>query len=337
MEEALLVSILISFFTTYLMTPKIIRFLKDVEIVAVDLHKKNKPRLPASGGICVSLGILAGILCYVGIQTFVYGLQVISIQLLAVVSSTLMVTLSGLFDDLIVRSKAVKTKDGINIKIGFSQWVKPLLTLPAAIPLMVIAAGVTTMSIPFIGDVDFGILYPFIIVPIGFVGASNVVNLLGGFNGLETGMGIIYSLSLGIFALLHRNVASVLLLTTSVALLAFLKYNWYPAKILPGDSLTYLLGSIVAAGVVIGDMNKAGLIVMTPFIIEFALKARSKFKASCLGRLRTDGSLDSPYKRKIYSWTHIIMNFGRFTERGVTIALIFVQIFFAILPFLGII
>jgi len=338
--EALLASVLISFLTTFLLTPRIIEFLRAAQIVAVDLNKKEKPKLPASGGICVGSGILTGILFYVGLKTFspfVFSpsSQTESIQLLAVISSILIVTLSGLLDDLNVRTRAVQTKDGINIKIGFPQWVKPLLTLPAAVPLMVISAGTTTMALPFIGVVDFGILYPLLIIPIGFVGASNVVNMLGGFNGLEAGMGVVYSFSLGLFAWITGGVqAAVLLFTACATLLAFLRYNWYPAKILPGDSLTYFLGSLVAAGVIIGNMERAGLIVMFPFIIEFVLKARSRFRASCIGKLRDDGKLDPPYGKKIYSWTHVMMNLGKLSEREVTIAMIFVQVLFAILLFL---
>jgi len=340
--EALLASVLISFLTTFFLTPRIIEFLQAAQIVAIDLHKKDKPKLPASGGICVGAGILAGILFYVGLQTFSpalssSGSQTSSIELLAVISSVLIVTLAGLLDDLNVKTRAVQTKDGINVKIGVPQWVKPLLTLPAAVPLMVISAGQSTMTLPFIGAVPFGALYPLLIIPIGFVGASNVVNMLGGFNGLEAGMGATYTLSLGLYALLKgRDQAAVLLLTACVALLAFLRYNWYPAKILAGDSLTYLLGSLVAAGVIIGDMQRAGLTVMFPFIIEFALKARSKFQASSLGKLRDDGKLDPPYGRKIYSWTHVLMNLDKLRERDVTIALIFIQVLFAALLFLEI-
>jgi UDP-N-acetylglucosamine--dolichyl-phosphate N-acetylglucosaminephosphotransferase len=338
--EALLASIVISFLTSFILTPRIIEFLRAAQIVAVDLNKKEKPKLPAGGGICVATGILAGIMFYVGFKTFSPFLsspnsQTESIQLLAVVSSIVIVTLSGLLDDLNVKTKAVQTKDGMNVKVGFPQWVKPLLTLPAAVPLMVIHARSTTMALPFIGRIDFGILYPLLIIPMGFVGASNMVNMLGGFNGLEAGMGTVYTFSLGVFAWMNGRIeAAVLLLTACSALMAFLRYNWHPAKILPGDSLTYFLGSLVAAGVIIGNMERAGLIVMLPFIIEFVLKARSKFKASCLGKLRDDGKLDPPYGKKIYSWTHVMMNLDKLNEKGVAIAMILVQIVFATLPFL---
>jgi UDP-N-acetylglucosamine--dolichyl-phosphate N-acetylglucosaminephosphotransferase len=100
--------------------------------------------------------------------------------------------------------------------------------------------------------------------------------------------------------------------------------------------LTYLSGSLVAAGVIIGDMQRAGLTMMLPFMIEFVLKARSKFQASSLGKLRDDGKLDPPYGRKIYSWTHILMNLDKLRERDVTIALIFIQVLFAALLLLEI-
>jgi UDP-N-acetylglucosamine--dolichyl-phosphate N-acetylglucosaminephosphotransferase len=339
--EALLISVVISFVTTFVLTPRVIEFLRAAQIVAVDLHKKEKPRLPASGGICVGSGILIGILFYVGWTTFSFaapfslGSQMAAMVLLAVVSSVLIVTLGGLLDDMNVRARAVQTKDGMNVKVGFPQWVKPLLTLPAAVPLMVIRAGSTRMALPLIGTVDFGVLYPLLIIPVGFVGASNVVNMLGGFNGLEAGMGVVYTLSLGAFGLITGGTqAAVLLLVACAGLLGFLRYSWYPAKMLAGDSLTYLLGSLVATGVIIGNMERAGLIVMFPFIIEFFLKARSRFEASSLGKLRDDGRLDPPYGKKIYSWTHVLMNLGKLTERDITIALILVQVLFGLLPFL---
>jgi UDP-N-acetylglucosamine--dolichyl-phosphate N-acetylglucosaminephosphotransferase len=336
------VSILISFVTTFVVTPYFIKLLYLIGIVGLDLQKKNKPKLPTSGGICVAFGILSGLLSYIGLHTFVSGSEIDVVPLLAVTSSILIVMFVGLLDDLNVKSRAVKTKEGYDIRVGFPQWIKPLLTLPAAIPLMAVSAGETTMAIPFIGRVPFGIFYPLLLIPIGMVGASNAVNLLAGFNGIEAGMGIVYFLGLGIFGLLHNSGGSDILngsavfLTAFAALAGFIRYNWYPAKILPGDSLTYLLGSMVAAGVIVGNMERSGILVMSPFIIEFFLKLRVKFKATCLGKLREDGKLIPPYGKKIYSWTHLLMNLRSMTEKQVTIALILIQIGFTVIMFLPI-
>ena len=332
----LITSILISFVATFFATPYFRRFLYVAGIVGLDLHKKDKPKLASSGGICVAFGVLAGLLSYIGLRTFLSGSAGDLEPLLAVTSSVLIVMFVGLLDDLNVKSRRVKTKEGYDIRVGFPQWLKPLLTLPAAVPLMAISAGVTHMSIPFVGRIEFGILYPLVLVPLGMVGASNAVNMLAGFNGLEAGMGVIYFLGLGIFGLIHESIGSVIFLITLAALVGFIKFNWYPAKILPGDSLTYLLGSMVAAGVIVGNMEKSGILVMLPFIVEFFLKLRSKFRASCLGKLKEDERLDPPYGRKVYSWTHILMNLKPLTEKRVTTLLILIQICFAVLPFLPI-
>jgi UDP-N-acetylglucosamine--dolichyl-phosphate N-acetylglucosaminephosphotransferase len=329
-------AMVISFATTLTITPQAIRFLYAAGIVGLDRHKVDRPRLPSSGGVCVAFGVLAGLLTYVGIKTFAYGLRMAAIPMLAAISTVLIVTFVGLFDDMNVSSQ-IKSKEGRGIRIGLPQWLKPLLTAPAAIPLMVISAGETSMALPIVGSVDFGILYPLLLIPLGVVACSNLVNLLGGFNGSEAGMGLIYMSGLGLYALFHQSAGAVIFLASAASLLAFIRYNWVPARILPGDSLTYLLGSTVAAGVIIGNMEKVGVVVMLPFVIEFLLKLRSQLKASCLGRLRADGRLDPPYGKKIYSWTHAIMNLGALTEKRVTVALMLIQVLFATIPFLNII
>ena len=341
----LLVSMVIAFVTTLLVIPYLIRFLFKTGVVGLDLQKQNKPKLATSGGVCVAFGVLAGLLTYIGFQTFYIRFFLDDkniawlIPLLAVTSSVLIVMFIGFLDDLGVKAKMKKTKEGRDIRVGLPQWMKPLLTLPAAIPLMAISAGVTEMALPIVGRYNFGILYPLLLIPLGVVGASNMVNMLAGFNGLEAGMGIVYFLGLGISALINpraQTSGAIVFLVAFAALVGFIGYNWYPAKILPGDSLTYLLGSLVASGVVVGNMERNGIIVMLPFIIEFFLKLRVKFKASCLGKLREDGKLDPPYGKKIYSWTHLIMNLKPVTEKQVTIVLILVQTFFTILIFLPI-
>ncbi len=330
------IAIVVSALTTFVITPYIMKFLSAAGVVGLDMHKKNKPKLPASGGICVGLGIVAGLLTYVGLQTFVYPSisKNLIFHVLAVISTVLIVTFVGLVDDLNVSSKKVRTKDGRNVKVGLPQWIKPLLTLPAAIPLMVINAGVTSMAIPLIGDVELGILYPLLVIPFTVVFLSNAVNLLGGFNGVESGMGIVYFVALGAYGLFNESISAPIFLISAASLIGFIKYNWYPAKILPGDSLTYLLGSVVAAGAIVGNIERAAVVVMIPFLAEFLLKFRSRFKASCLGKLRKDGKLDAPYGKKIYSLTHIIMNIRPFREIDVTLLLILIEVLVCVPIFL---
>lgn len=328
-----IVSALTAFLVTLIVTPIMIKFLYKVGIVGIDQHKKNKPVISSSGGVCVAIGVLVGVLSFIGLETFITGFSSNVVDLLAILSSILIVTLVGIFDDLKIVSRKVATKNIKDIRIGLPQWIKPLLTLPAAIPLMVISAGNSQVTLPLIGLIDIGILYPLFLIPIGVVGASNAINMLGGFNGLEAGMAIAYMFGIGLFALVTQNQIAILFLVTAATLLAFIKFNWFSAKILPGDSLTYLLGAILAAGVIAGNLQRLGIIIMIPFFIELILKAKSKFNASSLGRVRKDGTIENIYDRKVYSLTHIVMNLGRFTEKQITIIFISIEVLFVILGF----
>ena len=334
MEYFLPLAMMISFLAVYLLSPVAKKFLYAVGIVGLDLHKKNRPKISSGGGIIVAFGILTGLFLYIGLETFLgqnnFGVE----EFLAVTSSILIVTFVGFLDDLNVKSRPTKTKEGKDIRVGIPQKIKPLLTLFAAIPLIVVNAGQTTITIPFVGQTNVGLLYPFLLVPIGMVGATNMINMLGGFNGSEAGMAIIYTSALGIYAFLSQSSAFPILFITLASLLGFIKYNWHPAKILPGDSLTYLLGSVVATSVIVGNIELAGVVILFPFFIEGLLKARKKFDATSLGKLRSDGKLDPPYGNKIYSWTHLWMNLGRFSEQQITILLIVCQLLFSVLGLL---
>ncbi len=222
----------------------------------------------------------------------------------------LIITLIGFLDDLVIRGDQ-------NSSSGLHQWQKPLLTLTAAVPLMVVRLGNTKMTLPLIGWIDLGLAYTFILVPLGVVGAANMINMFAGFNGLETGMALIYMGMLGLYAYTHHSyLAALIALVTFSSLLAFYYYNKIPAKILPGDSLTYLLGALLAVIAIVGNMEKAALIASIPFFIEFILKARSTFQAQTYGYWEK-GTIHSLHDKSVYSIPHLMTRTGKYTEKQI--------------------
>ena len=316
-----ILSSIITFIIVLFLTPWFIKFLRKIELIVKDMNKKENPLIPISGGLVVMAGIFIGLMVFIFLNSFFNHTAFSTNNLTTIFAASttiLMITFIGFVDDLVIK----KSKDNSS---GLKQWQKPLLTLAAAIPLMAIKAGYTTIGLPFIGEVNLGIFYAILIIPIGVVFAANMVNMLAGFNGLETGLGIIYTGMLGLYAYVNgRYSAAIILLLTFAALLAFYKYNKFPAKILPGDSLTYLLGGIIATAAIIGNIEKAALIVSIPFFIEFILKARSKFKAQSYGYYE-NGKIKSRY-RKIYSLTHFFTRTGKFTEKQIVYSLIFFEL-----------
>jgi len=318
---------LISFLVVLILTPWLINYFRNIGLEVKDMNKEKKPLVPISGGFGVVSGIMAGLLLFIFFATFFPNIVSLNLDqealnfLFAGLLTILIITLIGFIDDLVISY----TKDG---SIGLKQWHKPLLTVFAAVPLMVVGAGFTVMNFPFIGDVNFGILYPLLLIPLGVVGASNMVNLLAGFNGMEAGMGIIYTGMLALYAFVNeRHIAALIALMAFASLLAFYFYNKTPAKILPGDSLTYLLGGVLATVAIIGNMEKAVLILSVPFFIEFFLKLRGKFKPQSYGYFE-NGKVKSFYK-KIYSIPHIFTRTGKYTEKQVVYFLIFIELVFS--------
>jgi UDP-N-acetylglucosamine--dolichyl-phosphate N-acetylglucosaminephosphotransferase len=335
MIEIIAIISVASFLATLLAIPRFMKFLKSANIMGIDQQKKNKPLIPSSGGLPVAFGLLGGLMLFIAIDTFLFKSSASITVLLAASSTILIVTLVGILDDINIRQVMNKDATGtLEYRVGLRQWVKPVLTLPAAVPLMVVSAGQSMITLPILGIVDVGIVYPLIIVPVAVVVVSNVNNMLAGMNGLEAGLGFIASLSLGIYAFLFNRVEGFILsFILAAALLAFLVYNKYPARLLPGDSLTYLIGATFVTAVILGDVELFAIFVYTPWIIEALLKLRKKFAASSLGILQEDGTLKAPYK-KIYSLTHVVMKAGRFTEKQVTWILYGLEAIICLLAFI---
>jgi UDP-N-acetylglucosamine--dolichyl-phosphate N-acetylglucosaminephosphotransferase len=161
------------------------------------------------------------------------------------------------------------------------------------------------MNLPVLGNINWGILYPLLIVPIGIVGASNAYNMLAGYNGLEAGMGVIILFVLGYVGVINgKTEASVLALVMFGALLAFLYFNWYPAKVFPGDTMTYSVGALVACVAILGDMEKIAILLFIPYVIDFILPMRKRLRVEAFAKVNDDGSLEQPYD-KLYDITHL--------------------------------
>jgi UDP-N-acetylglucosamine--dolichyl-phosphate N-acetylglucosaminephosphotransferase len=312
----------LSFIITYIATNWLIRYLKRIGLVVKDMNKKNTPLIPISGGLAALAGIFIGLMFYIFFQTFYFKYTNTLLYIFAGLTSLIMITFVGFVDDILIK----KNKESSS---GLKQWQKPLLTLSAAVPLMVVNAGVTTLWLPVFGRTDLGLIYPLIFIPIGVIGAANMVNMLAGFNGIEVGMGIIYTGMLGLYSFINnREVAAVIALITLASLIAFYFYNKYPAKILPGDSLTYLLGGVIAVIAIIGNIEKAAIIASIPFFIEFVLKLRSKFKAKSYGYYK-NGKIMSYYNSKIYSIPHLFTRTGRYTEKQIFWFMILIELIFS--------
>ena len=164
--------------------------------------------------------------------------------------------------------------------------------------------------------IEFGLLYPLFFIPFGVIGASASFNFLGGFNGLEASQGILLLSALTIVTYFTENRwLSLICLIMIVCLIAFLFFNWYPAKVFPGDVLTYSIGALIATITILGNIEKIAIFFFIPYIIETGLKLRGNLRKQSFAKVNWDDNLEVPYK-KFYSLTHISIWFlGKIKKR----------------------
>ncbi|MGL4761553.1 MAG: phospho-N-acetylmuramoyl-pentapeptide-transferase [Sarcina sp.] len=133
--------------------------------------------------------------------------------------------------------------------LGLRAWQKMILLLIVSGALAFYAQETvgTTIDIPFLSfDLNLGWLYiPFVIVY--FAGASNAVNLTDGLDGLATSITVLVGTFLAIVSYNtgHMSLA-IFCVALAGALLGFLKFNAFPARVFMGDTGSLALGGAVA-------------------------------------------------------------------------------------------
>lgn len=304
-------SAILSYVATFFLRPKLIAN----GMFGNDINKPDKPQVAEMGGLGILTGFTFGVLVAIFISTF-YAHNLNLVFVLASLLTIILVGLIGMVDDL----------------IDMPQIIKALLPLFAAIPLVVVnAAGDTSIVLPFIGLIDFGSLYIFLLIPLAVAVCSNLTNMLAGFNGMEAGMGFVMFAFLSFFAIVNSKFDMLAIsLPMMGSLLGFLILNRYPSKIFPGDVGTLSIGAALACAVIIGNFEALGFVLIFPYILDFAIKLLNRFPSKGWAGIFKDGKLTSP--EKPISLAQYVMKFsGGIIEPNLVSFFVFLEFFFGLI------
>jgi len=125
-------------------------------------------------------------------------------------------------------------------------------------------------------------------------------------------MGLVFFTTFGVTGLIVENYwISLIAFIVSASLLAFLLFNWYPAKVFPGNSFSYSIGSLIAVVAILGNMEKLAVWLFSLYFIEGLLYFRARVidkagDVQAFGVPNEDGSLEMPYE-KVYDTTHFAL------------------------------
>ncbi|BFH72462.1 UDP-N-acetylglucosamine--dolichyl-phosphate N-acetylglucosaminephosphotransferase [Sulfurisphaera javensis] len=313
---SIVISAIIGYLITYIVTKWIINISKAKGFVGKDINKLDKPEIPVLGGISIVAGFVSGSFAYLIFTDRSNASETIEKVIISVLLSSLLIGYLGILDDI----------------FSLRQSIRAFLPVFASVPLILYSSGHSIISIPFFGEVDFGIFFYILILPAVLTITANAFNMLEGLNGLGAGMGLIMASALAYIGLRSDGpsfYAGILALILAFVLLAFLLFNKYPAKVFPGNIGTYFIGSVIGSIGIAGFMYTALFFLYIPYAIEFILKARTKFKGVSFGKVSPEGYLY--WDEKPNSLTHIVMKMGKFKEYQVVAILWGIELIFAIL------
>jgi UDP-N-acetylglucosamine--dolichyl-phosphate N-acetylglucosaminephosphotransferase len=298
-----------AFLVTYILTPPLISKLKTLDITGTDVHKAARPVCAEMGGLSVLLGVSSAF-CLI---LFLPGLP--SLRMLGAFSTILLAGVVGVVDDVFI----------------LRQRYKVILVAITAIPLLLVESSIADIWFPFVGTISFGLALP-LLIPLSVATSSNLTNMFAGFNGLESGIGAISMVTLGILSITQGQWdASMLAFPIFAAFIAFLRYNWYPAKVFPGDTGTLLSGAAIASISILANVEAAGIILLAPSGIDFTLKmlSRSPFAHRRIygdTQVTSNGQLVPP---RYPALCHAFMTLTPLNEKDLVTVLLFMEAIYA--------
>ncbi len=206
---------------------------------------------------------------------------------------------------------------------------KAFMPLIAALPLIYYAQTVgarTSITLPFVGAIDFGIAYFYIIIPLIVMIVTNTVNQLGGLNGLETVCPAIVIAGLMVFSPNWLLMLGPLLFWLVLAALNV------SGKIFVGNTGSFAIGMTIASFAVISDMKVNLLFSMLPFIFNSSIILLSVFFVRKKAAVTFDGKKLCSDSRK--SLVTTIVYHRPLTERRVVIIISCIVALFTLLGLL---
>jgi UDP-GlcNAc:undecaprenyl-phosphate/decaprenyl-phosphate GlcNAc-1-phosphate transferase len=219
-----ILAVAISFTVTFLAIPVIINVAEMKKLFDVpDARKIHQTAITPLGGIGIFAGFIFGCLLTINFKA--------SFEFQYFMAATMVIFFLGLKDDILVISP-----------------IKKFIGQVLAAFLIIYDGRIQIKSMHgFLGIYDLPEMFSLLITYFAVIVIINSFNLIDGVDGLAGSLGLMSSVLFGIY-FLSVNMPSYYILAFSLSgsLLAFLIFNFQPAKIFMGDTGSLLIGSINA-------------------------------------------------------------------------------------------
>ncbi len=247
LTHAHIIGTIIAYIFGVFLVPLVISFSKKEGLVDLPNERKiHKTPISRIGGVAIWTSTMLTFLCLVFLSYYPYGSLLSGILL----GSSLMFLL-GLVDDI------------YNLNAKFKLFIQ------ISIATLVYLLGVQINTVPFFGGMDLG-LWSYPITILWIVGISNALNFIDGVDGLAGSVTTVNAITLAIIAVAMTPPNPIIALVGFIlagSMLAFLTYNFNPAKIFMGDSGALFSGFLLATISITGVMKAATFAILLPFVV----------------------------------------------------------------------
>lgn len=211
-----------AFTLTYFAIPSIIHIAKAKNLYDVPCDRSSHTEItPSLGGVAIFAGLIFSITLWTPFAEF-NGLQYI-------LCAFIIIFLIGTKDDISPISPYKKLAGEI--------LAASIIVFKGGIKLTSLYGIFGIFALPEWASICLSIFTILVII--------NAFNLIDGINGLSGSIGVLITTILGVwFYLVDHNELAIMAFATAGATVAFLKYNYSPAKIFMGDTGSLLLGLI---------------------------------------------------------------------------------------------
>jgi UDP-GlcNAc:undecaprenyl-phosphate/decaprenyl-phosphate GlcNAc-1-phosphate transferase len=222
-----------------------------------DKRRVHVSPIPRVGGVAIFISVSLALATLPLIDNLVTrSLKGYSKNLIAVMASSALVFLFGVFDDLY----------GAKAKWKF------IAQAAAGALLYYLGGRIEALSIPFMGSVTLPPILGFGLTLLWVVGISNAFNLIDGMDGLAAGAGLFAALVMLTVSFILGNVfVTIITLVLSGVLIGFLRYNFNPASIFLGDSGSLFIGFTLAALSVTSSQKASTVVAVAIPLMAFGL------------------------------------------------------------------
>lgn len=278
-----------AFVLTLIFIPPVIALVKKFRLFdRPNARKEHKRPTPTFGGLAISGGFITSLLIWFAFNSH---LSTISFFLSMVVLLGV-----GFMDDL---------KD-------LSARYKLIIEVALATLLAVSGVRITSFGGLF-GIHELHLAAQYTVTVIAIVGITNAFNLIDGIDGLAGGLGFMTLITLGIFLTLSRDYNNALIpFALAGSLLAFLYYNFNPARIFMGDTGSLVVGFVIAMLCV--QLIKVNNIAARPVVPSIAVFTLGIVLIPVFDTLRVFGTRlwrgHSPFSADKTHIHHLITNAG---------------------------